>query len=459
MVSVKLPWEKHVEDLESLLRLLRAAGAFSAVKRSILMLVARRSGSERRFVERFHSSREQPESDPLDLMATFNRQLESCPDDLIMHAVGAAWPELAVALLKEPFVKGLHPALIGGLARHPNHEPARPRFAFAYERDGSDIVCRFVETVALTERLESVRGHDNTKDVASAARLAMEALLVDQAIAPLLILLRFTNCAFPEGAIEAIARLPNKRERRYTVEWLRTAGYESEAVQLEAWTDRVLVRSWSLDDEQLTGEAAEALLSADEQARARRFATADLQRRFVAGRAGLRRALGEHLGVDPRALVFAENAHGKPRLVGAQTVHFNLSHSGSRAIVALSDTLEVGADLERIRPIEHLDLARRYFHHTERTAIEALAGQEEAQRRAFFLIWTLKEAIVKSQGQGLSIPLYSFAVSIETPTPRLVVLPGGGGSDWWLDVMEEGGYCRALAAPAAGAVGLTQRTL
>jgi 4'-phosphopantetheinyl transferase len=458
MVSARVPWEKRVEDLENLLRVLRAAGAFNAVKRSILMLVAHRAKSEGSFVER-HPSREQPEGNPLDLMATFNRQLESCPDDLIMHAVGAAWPELALALLKEPFMQRLHPALIGGLARHPKHEPARPRFAFAYDRNDSDVVCRFVEAAALAERLESVRGHANTKDVASAARLAVEALLVHQAIAPLLILLRFTNCAFPEGAIEALARLPNKRERRDTVDWLRTAGYESEAVQLEAWTDQVLVRSWSLDDELLAGEAGEALLSAEERARGARFATAELRRRFVAGRAGLRRALGEHLGVDPRAFVFAENEFGKPRVVGAQTVHFNLSHSGGRAIVALSDTLEVGADLERIRPIEHLDLARRYFHHSERTAIEALAGDEEAQRRAFFLIWTLKEAIVKSVGQGLSIPLYSFAVSIEAPTPRLVVWPGGGERDWWLDVSEEAGYCRALAAPAAGAVGLIQRTL
>ena len=90
--------------------------------------------------------------------------------------------------------------------------------------------------------------------------------------------------------------------------------------------------------------------------------------------------------------------------------------------------------------------------------IEALAG-EEAQRRAFFLIWTLKEAIVKSLGQGLSIALDSFAVSIEAARLRLVVCPAGAAMDWWLDVAEEAGYCRALAAPAAGAVGLIQRTL
>jgi 4'-phosphopantetheinyl transferase len=222
--------------------------------------------------------------------------------------------------------------------------------------------------------------------------------------------------------------------------------------------DQIVLRSWSLDHERLASAPAEALLSAEERARGARFATAELRRRFVAGRAGLRRALGEHLGVDPRALVFAENAHGKPRLVGARTVHFSLSHSGDRAVVALSDTLEVGADLERIRPIEHLELARRYFHRSECAVIEALAG-EEAQRRAFFLIWTLKEAIVKSLGQGLSIALDSFAVSIEAARLRLVVCPAGAAMDWWLDVAEEAGYCRALAAPAAGAVGLIQRTL
>ena len=220
---------------------------------------------------------------------------------------------------------------------------------------------------------------------------------------------------------------------------------------------QVIVWSWSLQGGPFVGDDAQALLSDDERARQRSFVSPELRRRFGAARAGLRTLLGRHLDRDPRSLAFATNEFGKPRLAGDGQVHFNLSHCEERAVLAVSDA-EVGIDLERDRPIEHVDLARRYFHANEVAAITASRDEAE-QRRAFFLVWTLKEAVVKALGTGLSTPLDSFEIAIGTSTPRLAIAPEGAPQTWWLHAAMANGYCCALAVPGVGEVELIQRTV
>src|SRR4029450_5383706 len=142
---------------------------------------------------------------------------------------------------------------------------------------------------------------------------------------------------------------------------------------------QVIVWSWSLQTGPLVGDDAQALLSDDERARQRSFVSPELRRRFGAARAGLRTLLGRHLDRDPRSLAFAINEFGKPRLAGDGQVHFNLSHCEERAVLAISDAAEVGIDLERERPIEHVDLAKRYFHPNDVAAITA--SRDEADER------------------------------------------------------------------------------
>ena len=220
---------------------------------------------------------------------------------------------------------------------------------------------------------------------------------------------------------------------------------------------QVIVWSWSLQNGPFVGDDAQALLSDDERARQRSFVSPELRRRFGAARAGLRTLLGRHLDLDPRSLAFATNEFGKPRLAGDGQVDFNLSHCEERAVLAISNA-EVGIDLERERPIEHVDLARRYFHRHEVAAITALRDEAE-QRRAFFLVWTLKEAVVKALGTGLSTPLDSFEVAIGASTPRLAVAPEDAPQTWWLHTAMADGYCCALAVPGVGEVELIQRTV
>lgn len=218
--------------------------------------------------------------------------------------------------------------------------------------------------------------------------------------------------------------------------------------------------SWSLNEDRGQSDAAELMLSEVEKARAARFVEARHRQRFIAAKVCVRTILGAHVGVAPQALVFVENEFGKPRLVCEPTIHFSLSHSEDRAILAISDTIEVGVDIEEIRPLDHLDLAQRYFCAGELATIERLPSVD--QLTAFFQTWTLKEAVVKALGKGLSIPLDEFEVSIATTPPRLVVCPDGSGPTdaWELRLLTPvHGYSGALAVPgAASAVELIQRT-
>jgi 4'-phosphopantetheinyl transferase len=143
----------------------------------------------------------------------------------------------------------------------------------------------------------------------------------------------------------------------------------------------------------------EALLSEAERARAARFRFADHRDRYVAAHAGLRRVLAAYLDVPPASLAFAAGDGGKPALPG--TLRFNLSHSDACALVAVAREREVGVDVERLRAVpEALSIARRYFSDSE--AASLLGCEGEARDRAFFTLWTRKEALLKLRGLGLS---------------------------------------------------------
>ncbi|HEX6602937.1 MAG TPA: hypothetical protein VF030_09880 [Solirubrobacterales bacterium] len=78
----------------------------------------------------------------------------------------------------------------------------------------------------------------------------------------------------------------------------------------------------------------------------------------------LRRVLAIYLGQGPSQIRLTEGEHGKPRLADPEaTLRFNLSHSGEIALVAVSGEVEVGVDVERIRPKRDEDYYWRWASH------------------------------------------------------------------------------------------------
>lgn len=199
-----------------------------------------------------------------------------------------------------------------------------------------------------------------------------------------------------------------------------------------------------------------SVLAQDELARADRFHFARDRQYFTATRALLRMVLGSYLGCDPSTLSFVYTDKGRPLLGvthSAIPLQFNVSHSGVRAALAFSLGRDIGVDVERIR--RDLDcevLAQRYFSPGEQKALAALPVAERYS--GFFRCWTRKEAYIKAQGAGLSLPLDSFDVSIARGEQNalLATRPDAGeAARWSLREVDAGeGYAAALSVKGHG---------
>ena len=114
-------------------------------------------------------------------------------------------------------------------------------------------------------------------------------------------------------------------------------------------------------------------------------------------------------GLDVKNMKTALGENGKPYFPDAPSVQFNLSHSGSVVMAAVSDR-EVGCDVERIGEAPP-GLAKRFFHPNEYAAV--LSCQTDAERiETFYRLWTLKESYLKATGTGMSVPLGSFEIRL-----------------------------------------------
>jgi 4'-phosphopantetheinyl transferase len=128
-------------------------------------------------------------------------------------------------------------------------------------------------------------------------------------------------------------------------------------------------------------------------------------------------------------------------------LRFNMSHTSGLAVYAFALGIDVGVDVERIRPIDNLtDLADQFFCVEEARELQAL--EVGLRDRAFFLCWTRKEAYVKAVGDGLFCPLDSFRVTFDPAAPARLVHLGNDSRE----AMQFNMADLALAAGYAGAL-------
>lgn len=190
---------------------------------------------------------------------------------------------------------------------------------------------------------------------------------------------------------------------------------------------------WSFAELEEPREADLEILDEQERHRTARFYFAPDRVRYAACHAKMRRILGSYLGRPPDSLVYREGGGGKPGLALAPndaSIRFNLSHSKTIGVLAVTVGMEVGVDVEDVRPIER-EVAKRYFSAAEFASMEGLDEQEWLD--AFYRCWTRKEAILKAEGLGLRIPLDSFDVSVraEEPAKLLAARPEAKLSAKW----------------------------
>jgi 4'-phosphopantetheinyl transferase len=212
----------------------------------------------------------------------------------------------------------------------------------------------------------------------------------------------------------------------------------------------------NLDDDIVEETRCRPLLSADEGERASRFHFERDRRRFTASRALLRIVLGAYLHSAPESLRFRYSDQGKPALDGEHLkggLMFNVSHSGGVALFAITRGREIGVDVERVRRSSDLEaIARRFFSACEQMQLAALEPEQRGE--AFFRCWTRKEAYIKARGEGLSMPLDQFDVSIGVGDQNalLATRPDPAEAHRWSvrDVPTDPDYAAAVAAAGNG---------
>jgi 4'-phosphopantetheinyl transferase len=182
---------------------------------------------------------------------------------------------------------------------------------------------------------------------------------------------------------------------------MRTPRWRAGLAQLELPAGAMHI--WRADLTRCSG-GLESLLSDEERERMLGFHDSRKGALWLRSRGLLRALLGGYTNVPPGDLVFEqEGRYGKPRLTaqdGTPPLHFNLSHSGERALFAFYGGGPVGVDIERPRPgLDAVRLARRVLDPADAVRLQRLRAAMRG--RAFLAAWVLREASVKRQASAL----------------------------------------------------------
>src|SRR6056297_2959059 len=138
----------------------------------------------------------------------------------------------------------------------------------------------------------------------------------------------------------------------------------------------------------------------------------------------LRLLLGAYLEIPGRDVVTVAGENGKPVLappLARSGIAFNLSHAGDRLAIAVARNLPVGVDIEQPgRDVRWRKLSGRWFSAAEAEWLTTL--EQDAAKREFLRLWTVREAMIKAMGATIA-----GHISSVTPEPgnpgRILSLP------------------------------------
>ncbi len=181
---------------------------------------------------------------------------------------------------------------------------------------------------------------------------------------------------------------------------------------------------WRVDTEDINYplENFISLLSSEEMKRSERFIFASSREFYQIAHAMKRLILATYLARDPQCLKFEIGNHGKPAIANLQNllnIQFNISHSRSLILIAITVEDSVGIDIEyqdENIPVE--SLSENVLSPLEMKFFSALKCPQE-KKLAFFRCWTRKEAYLKAIGIGLTQKLTSISVDLKQTTVSL----------------------------------------
>lgn len=142
-------------------------------------------------------------------------------------------------------------------------------------------------------------------------------------------------------------------------------------------------------------------LSNDEILKASKFKFKKDKDCSIITRSVLRLLSNKYLNLKAKNITFKYGKFGKPNYKFKTDLKFNVSHSGNMAVVAFVLNNDIGVDI-----VDH------YFSESEIQTLNKFSIQDQV--KGFYRCWTRKESFIKAKAKGLSFPLDSFSVSIDS---------------------------------------------
>ena len=144
------------------------------------------------------------------------------------------------------------------------------------------------------------------------------------------------------------------------------------------------------------------------QAYIRKFRFAEDQYRSMYGRLLLKQALVENNIPLDSINNFSIDQYKRPHLINEHNFDFNISHSGD-IVLCLVDTNanRIGVDIEEKKKINTTDYLT-LWRSDEVKYLDAVADENQLDR--FYQLWTQKEAVIKADGRGMTLPFNEIKI-------------------------------------------------
>ena len=140
-----------------------------------------------------------------------------------------------------------------------------------------------------------------------------------------------------------------------------------------------------------------SFLTPEENIRADKYYQEKDRNRFIISKVLLKFILAQEAGIPVSEISFEITKHKKPLLKNHPNLHFNLSHAGDYAVIAIANK-PVGVDIEH--SIKNFDFKAVLAHVFNAQEIDAVLNADD-KKDVFYKFWTRKEAVVKATGQGI----------------------------------------------------------
>lgn len=197
-------------------------------------------------------------------------------------------------------------------------------------------------------------------------------------------------------------------------------------------------------------------LSEDEVSKTHKLQCEEDRNSYIAAHALLRQSLSVIGNTSPHSWRFSTSQNGKPRVVSTPElpeINVNLSHTHGMVVVSLSKNFDVGVDVEKLDRDIELEFWDYVLEENESQGLSRLP--EHRRVISFIELWTIKEALLKASGQGLTVKMNKISCALNPgrlldagPLPKT-------GKDWKIWQFQLAfKYSLAVAVNAPGTVEL-----